>query len=100
VNDPDPLMVDDFDCSAYGPGSRELGAVCFFGGELNLRACPSLAACHEAMAAERRRVWQRIQDGAARGEPDMVHLAAEFTSAEQLLGGVLPEEGDGGDDDR
>jgi len=84
--------LGDFDCEAYGPDGRDFGALCFFAAGLNTRVCSSLAACHEAMAAERRRVWQRIQDGAARGEPDMVYLAGEFTSAEQLLsGGVLPE---------
>ena len=85
-------MTDDFVCEAYGPDGREVGALCFFA-ERDKRVCASQSACHEVMTAERQRVWQRIQDGAARGEPDMVFLAGEFTGPEQLLGGGLTEEG-------
>jgi len=93
MTSPDPCgLTDDFACEAYGPDGRAVGAICFFAAP-GKRVCTSQAACREAMTAERRRVWRRIQDGAARGEPDMVYLAGEFTSAEQLLGGgVLPEE--------
>ena len=89
-------MADDFDCDAYGPDGREVGALCFLSGELNTRVCASHAECTAAMTAERQRVFQRIQDGAARGDPDMVYLAGEFTSPEQLLGGGQAGEGDDG----
>ena len=87
----------DWDCDAYGPDGREAGALCFLAVELNTRVCTSHAECTAAMTAERRRVFQRIQDGAARGDPDMVYLAGEFTSPEQLLGGpAAAGEGDNG----
>jgi hypothetical protein len=82
--------VTGFDCTAYGPKGREIHALCFFAAS-GTRSCASLEECREKMTAERQRVWQRIQDGAARGEPDMVYLAGEFQGPEQLLGG-----GDGG----
>jgi hypothetical protein len=91
-----------WDCEAYGPKGREVGATCFFAPS-GQRTCASLTVCHERMSAERQRVWQHIQDGAARGDPDMVYLASEFTAAEQLLGGgVIPEDGtdEGSGDER
>ena len=89
-------MADDFACDAYGPDGREVGALCFLAGKLNTRVCTSHAECAEAMTAERQRVFRRIQDGAARGEPDMAYLAGEFSSPEQLLGGGQAGEGDDG----
>jgi hypothetical protein len=78
--------IADFDVDAYG----------FFGAAFGKRVCASLTGCREKMAAERLRVWQRIQAGAARGEPDMVYLAGEFSGPEQLLGGPDgSEEGSG-----
>jgi hypothetical protein len=95
VTDP----AHDFDCDAYGPEGREAGALCFFAAT-GKRTCSSLTVCRERMTAERQRVWQRIQEGAARGEPDMVYLASEFTAAEQLLGGgVIPDGSDEGSGD-
>jgi hypothetical protein len=86
-------MAAGFDCDAYGPGGREAGAVCFVAGVPGERVCASLDECRTVMSAERRRVWDRIQDGAARGDPDMMYLAGEFTSPEQLLGGAAGDEG-------
>jgi hypothetical protein len=85
-------------CDAYGPDPevRAAGALCFFA-DTGKRLCASLEECREKMTAERQRVWQRIQDGAARGEPDMVYLAGEFTGPDQLLGGgQADEDGTGG----
>lgn len=79
--------ADSFDCEAYGPDGREVGALCFFAGELHARVCISPAECHDAMAAERQRVFRRIRERAAEGDPDMAYLAEVFTSPEQLLGG-------------
>jgi hypothetical protein len=80
-----------WDCSAYGPEGRQCDALCFFA-DPGKRSCASPEECREKMTAERQRVWQRIQDGAARGEPDMAYLAGEFASPEQLLGGGETEE--------
>lgn len=77
----------DFDCDAYGSEGSERGVLCFVAGDLGKRVCASLEECRTVMAAERLQLWQRIQDGAARGDPDMVYLAGEFTGPEQLLGG-------------
>jgi len=87
--------MTDWDCDAYGPEGRAVGALCFFAGSGG-RTCASLEECRSKMTAERRWVWQQIQDGAARGDPDMVFLAGEFTGPEQLLGGAA--EGEGGDE--
>jgi hypothetical protein len=77
-----------FECTAYGPEGRESGAVCFFGGELQERSCASLDECASRMAAERQRVFARIQELAADGDEVGVYLAGEFTSPEDLLGGA------------
>ena len=86
---------DAFVCSAYGPDGRDAGAICFVSGEPGKRVCTSAEQCHEVMTAERQRVWQRIQDGAARGDPDLAFLAGEFSDPSQLLGGGQDEDGDG-----
>jgi hypothetical protein len=87
VNDP------DFDCVAYGPDGREFGALCFVA-EQGTRVCADLEQCQQTVDREQRRAFDRIQEGAARGEPDMVFLAGEITEPGQLLGGS--EEADGG----
>jgi hypothetical protein len=79
--------VTGFNCTAYGPEGRDLGALCFFSGELGSRACADLAECRERMAAERQRVFARIQELAADGDEVGIYLAGEFTSPEDLLGG-------------
>jgi len=80
-----------WDCDAYGPDLREVGALCFFAGELGKRTCTSLTACREAMVTERKRVFRRINEMAAEGNPDGEYLAEEFTNPGQILGGG-PEE--------
>ncbi len=82
----------DFDCEAYGPEGRRMNALCFVA-EPGRRACVSQDECHKVMTAERQRVYARIQEGAAAGDPDMAYLAGEFTSPEQLLGGGVPDGG-------
>jgi hypothetical protein len=77
-----------WDCSAYGSEGRKFGALCFVSGALGKRVCGSQAACREVMTAARRRVFSRIQEGAAAGDPDMAYLAEEFSGPEQLLGGI------------
>lgn len=85
----------DFDCTAYGPDDRKVGALCFISGELHERVCANLDQCREAVTSERQRVFRRIQEGAAQGDPVMVYLAGEFTEPGQILGGS--EEADGTD---
>ncbi len=84
---PETTPAQQFDCEAYGPEGVSFGAVCFIAGELGARVCASLAECHQVMTAERQRVFRRIQERAAEGDPDMTYLATVFTSPEQLLGG-------------
>ena len=80
-------ISDDFSCEAYGPEAAAAGALCFVAGELGERVCPSLDWCRATMAAERRRLFQRIQELAAEGDETAIYLAGEFTRPEQLLGG-------------
>lgn len=79
-------MTGDFDCTAYEPAAREAGALCFIA-ELGKRACPSLEDCRKVMAAERQRVFSRIQEMAAAGDEAGVYLAGEFSEPGQILGG-------------
>lgn len=83
----DPSGQQDWDCGAYGPMGREIGALCFFTVFPGVRHCPSQAVCLEAMTAERRRVWETIQNRAQDGDPDSVWLAEQFPSPDTLLGG-------------
>jgi hypothetical protein len=75
-----PSGQQDWDCDAYGP----TGALCFFTGEIGKRHCPSQAVCLEAMTAERRRVWERLQNRAQDGDPDAVWLAQQFPSPDAV----------------
>lgn len=86
-------MTGDFDCEAYGPEGREFGALCFTAGP-GERSCQSPGECHAVMDAERMRVFRRISEMAAAGDPVAAYLAGEFTSPDQLLGGA-----DAGTDD-
>jgi hypothetical protein len=47
------------------------------------------------MAAERQRVFARIQELAADGDEVGIYLAGEFASPEDLLGGSETEQGGG-----
>lgn len=95
------MSAPDWPCEAYGPEGLEHGARCFMAAGTGVlpafspgaaRVCGSPAACHENMAAERQRVFQRIQELAAGGDPIGLELAEEFTSPEQLLGGDPDED--------
>lgn len=85
-----PAMTD-WVCEAYGPEGVEVGALCFFAGDLGGRVCASAGVCHERMADERRRVFQRINELAAAGDPVMEHLAGEFPAPGDLLDGTKPD---------
>lgn len=80
------MAEDQWDCTAYGPDGSDFGALCFFA-EQGERACRSRTMCSMSMAAERRRVFQRIGELAAAGDLTGIGLAEAFTEPEQLLGG-------------
>ena len=73
-------------CEAYGPEAAEAGALCFVA-EIGTRQCPSAETCSQVMAAERRRVFDRITEMAQAGDPTGVYLAEQFSTPDQLLGG-------------
>lgn len=85
-------------CEAYGPppvGDQQAadGAWprCFLETEPVERRCATVGECAEVMAAERRRVFDRIGELAAQGDEVAQFLAADLTSSDELLGG--PESG-------
>jgi hypothetical protein len=73
-----------FDCEAYGPEGREHGALCFIADE---RVCATETECAYAMAAERVRIFNRLNELRDAGNPIGVEMAQHFTSADQLLNG-------------
>lgn len=81
-------------CEAYGPDPEvvEAGAICFIG-DLGKRVCESPRQCHEVMATERARVFTRINELAADGDPTAAYLAEQFGTPQNLLGGGAPEGG-------
>lgn len=87
------MSATAWSCEAYGddPELREIGAMCFR--SAGPRVCQDLAECGGVMAAERRRVFSRIQELAAGGDPVAVYLAEEFTSPDQLLNAPLEPPG-------
>lgn len=76
----------DWACEAYGAEGAGVGALCFAAAP-GRRVCDSQQVCARVMGAERQRVFDRIQELAARGDPDAQYLAGEFPSPEGLLGG-------------
>lgn len=75
-------------CEAYGPEGLDVGGLCFIAGNLDgARVCTDPAACHQAMTAERQRVYDRITTGAAAADPTAQYLAGVFTTPASLLGG-------------
>lgn len=83
-------QLADWDCVAYGPEVREVGALCFFAG-LHARTCRSLEECRANMAAERQRVFRRISELSAAGDTAAAYLEAEFRNPNQILGGGDPD---------
>lgn len=93
TGDEDARREAEWDCDAYGPEGRDPGALCFISGELGKRVCASLDECREVMAAERQRVFSRIQELAEAGDPVGVDLAETFTDPSQILGGAAADDG-------
>lgn len=83
---PEPAAAA-WDCGAYGAEGREVGALCFFSPELGERDCRSADQCAERMTGERQRVYGRIGEMAAAGDPTGEFLAEAFGSPDDLLGG-------------
>jgi len=80
-------VTGQWDCGAYGPEGRAAGALCFVAGEPGTRACASPAACRQVLSAERQRMFSRISELAAQGDPDAACLAEAFPRPGMLLGG-------------
>jgi hypothetical protein len=83
-----------WDCSAYGPGAAEVGALCFLAGDR--RVCADLGECKRVMTSERQRVFARISELAAAGDQVAIYIAAEFTHPDQLLNPASERWGDPG----
>jgi hypothetical protein len=80
---------DGWVCEAYGPEAAEAGALCFVA-EPGKRVCTDPHECARTLAAERRRVFRRIQElSTTDGEPGeaAAYLEGVFTHPDQLLGG-------------
>ena len=75
-----------WDCQAYGPDGKTVDALCFFANP-GTRSCDTEVECHSRLAAERVRLFDRIGEMAAAGDPVAQYLASELTDPEQLLGG-------------
>ena len=88
-------MDAEWNCEAYGPEGATHGALCFIAGDLGKRVCTSPDVCHEVMTDERRRVYGRISELAAHGDPVGKDLAETFGSPDQILGGGKEGGGDG-----
>ena len=81
-------------CEAYGAEGREVGALCFVS-QPWARVCRDRAECSATMAAERRRVFRRINELAAAGEDGFADLSDEITTPGELLNGG-DEDGEAG----
>ena len=79
-------MDKQWACEVYGPEGIDVGALCFFA-EQGHRACISPVMCKMLMTEERQRVFGRINEMAATGDPAGIELTEYFTSPDQLLGG-------------
>lgn len=76
-----------WDCDAYGAEGTAMGALCFFAPNLGERVCHTATDCTGRMNAERQRIFERINELAAGGDPAWTVLAQEITDPAQLLGG-------------
>lgn len=71
----------EWQCAAYGEdGPND----CFVG--LDDR-CTSREECEARMTGVRQRVYRGLQERAAHGDPDMVRLAEDYTSPNDILSG-------------
>ena len=82
-----------WDCEAYGPAGKTIDARCFFT-DPGARSCSTQAECRDRMAGERTRIYERIQNLAAAGDPIWQYLAEEITDPQQILSGAPPADDD------
>lgn len=85
-----PAADGGWDCTAYGAKGTAVGALCFFSEDLGGRVCGTATECADRMAGERVRLFDRIGELAAAGDPAGKVLAQEFSSPDELLGGADP----------
>lgn len=80
--------VPDWPCRAYGddPAVTELGAWCFVA-ELFTRTCMDRLVCALEVNAAGQRIYRRISELAATGNPTSEYLAEIFTSPDVIFGG-------------
>lgn len=72
-----------WDCEGYGEDlPAELGDLCFHSAA---GRCADQAQCHARMVGTRQKMFRRINELAAAGDPDFEYLAGEFSSPSQLL---------------
>ena len=76
----------EWDCEAYGPELREVGALCFFA-DPGTRNCYTEDECRQSVVAARQLVYRRMNELAAAGDEAGAFLAETFTNPEQILGG-------------
>lgn len=76
----------DWPCEAYGAGGLEVGARCFVA-DLGDRLCLSRAECGEIVAESRARLFARINELAAQGDPTGIFLAREFPTPQEIFKG-------------
>lgn len=69
--------VGCWDCEAYGP--EVAGAICFFA-EPHERVCSSQEECSARMAAQRQRIFRRISELSAAGNPTFAYLEGKFST--------------------
>lgn len=79
-------VTNEWACDAYGPDGAAIGALCFRSPTTGVRVCESLAECTTFMATERRRVFRRVSELAAAGDPVAEMLDAEFANPDEILG--------------
>ena len=82
------MSSGNWDCEAYGPELRAVGALCFFA-DPGTRNCATQDECRRSVAAARQVLFQRINELAAGDDPTgaYAYLEQEITSPGQLLGG-------------
>lgn len=81
------MSAEGWPCEAYGVLGLQVGARCFIAAQLHTRDCTGPAECAAIMQDARRKLFRRLQELAATGDPVAVALAAEFSDPSQLLGG-------------
>ena len=80
-------MTDEWHCEAYGPDMpAEIGARCFVAPQ-HTRACATRDECGRTVAAQRQRMFHRMNELAAAGDQVGTYLADQVTSPDQIFNG-------------